>query len=306
MSILLTLILFALLFLIGSAFAILIIGPLILLQPQRRTEAWYRRFTNIVEPRDADLPQENMTILTHDGLHLKGWLISRGPAARGTILFLHGVGDCKIAGISVSRLLFSQGYNVFLYDSREHGESDGDYCTYGYYEKYDVVTAIDYLLRRTDLEVGRIGVFGTSMGAAVAIQAAVLDNRISAVIAEASFTDLKTISVDYQRRIIKLPWHFLRNVYLSRSQKLASFKARHVSPLEDVRRLRTPIFFIHGTNDTFIHHTYSEMLYDRANQPKEIMLIPGGDHANLLERGGHVYKQRITSFFDKYLHDTGR
>ncbi|HWP82960.1 MAG TPA: alpha/beta fold hydrolase [Bacteroidota bacterium] len=306
MSILLTLVLFFLLFLIGSAFAVLVIGPLILLQPQRRTEAWYRRFTTIVEPRDADLPQENITVTTHDGLHLKGWLVSKGPVARGTILFLHGVGDCKIAGIPIARLLFTRGYNVFLYDSREHGESDGDYCTYGYYEKYDVVTVIDYLVKRTDLEIGKIGVFGTSMGAAVGIQAAVLDNRIAAVIAEASFTDLKTISVDYQRRIIKLPWHFLRNVYLSRSQKLASFKARHVSPLEDVKRLRAPILFIHGTNDTFIRYTYSEILFERANEPKEILLIPGGDHTNLWEIGGHVYQQRITSFFDKHLQDGER
>jgi pimeloyl-ACP methyl ester carboxylesterase len=301
MSIFLALILFLLLFLIEAALVVLVIGPLILLQPERRTAAWYARFTHIVEPRDVGLPQENVTITTHDGLRLKGWLISQGMNAQGTVLFLHGVGDCKIAGIALARLFYEQKYNIFLYDSREHGESEGDYCTYGYYEKYDVVTVIEYLSRRTDLRLGRIAIFGTSMGAAVAIQAAALDDRIVAVVAEASFTDLKTISVDYQRRIIKLPWHFLRNVYLARSQKLASFKARNVSPLEDVKNIHIPIFFIHGTNDSFIKHEYSEILHEHANEPKELLLIPGADHNDLWEFGGHVYQRRIMAFLGKYL-----
>ena len=301
MSLLLSLLLFALLFLIGSAFAVLNIGPLILLQPERRTKAWYARFTDILEPRHAGMPQEDIMFTTHDGLHLQGWVVSRGAKPNGTIIFLHGVGDCKIAGLSLARLFFNHNYNVVLYDSREHGESDGDYCTYGYYEKYDVVTLLDILHRRSDIRLGKIGVFGTSMGAAVAIQAAALDERIAAIVAESSFTDLKTISVDYQRRIIKLPWHFLRNVYLARSQKLASFKARQVSPLEDVQRIRTPLFFIHGMNDSFIKYTYSELLFAAAHEPKEILIVPGANHNDLWEMGGHVYQQRIVSFFDKHL-----
>lgn len=302
MSVLLSLLSFVVLYLIGSAFAVLNIGPLILLQPQRRTSEWYARFTNILEPRQAGMPQEDLTFTTYDGLKLRGWIISRGKEANGTIIFLHGVGDCKIAGLSHARLFFDHGYNCILYDSREHGESDGNYCTYGYYEKYDVVTLLDLLERRSDLRLGKIGVFGTSMGAAVAIQAAAIDERIAAVVAEASFTDLKTISVDYQRRIIKLPWHFLRNVYLARSQQLASFKARYVSPLEDLKRLRAPVLFIHGTNDSFIKPAYSEILYAAAHEPKELLIIPGANHNDLWEIGGHIYQQRIISFFDRYLH----
>src|SRR6202008_4281185 len=116
------------------------------------------------------------------------------------------------------------------YDARLHGESDGAYCTYGYYEKHDVLRIIDYLLSRTDIHPGNIGLFGTSMGAAVAIQAAALDKRISAIIAENSFATLRTIFDDYQRRIIKLPFHYLRNMVIVRSEFKATFKASDVSP----------------------------------------------------------------------------
>lgn len=309
MSIVLALILIFILFLIGSALVVLVIGPLILLQPPKRVKEWYIQITNLLEPRDAGLPQENVTLATSDGVLLKGWLVRQpfkqegdiNDKVRGTIIFLHGVGDCRIAGVQHSRLLYDHGYNVFLYDSRQHGESGGAFCTYGFYEKHDVSTVIDYLYKRDDIVVGKIGLFGTSMGAAVAIQAAALDDRISAVISEASFTDLRTISVDYQKRIIKLPWHFLRNIALNRAQKVARFKAREVSPLEDLQKVKIPLCFIHGREDSFISYEYSKTLYHHAHQPKELLIIPGADHNDIWEVGGTVYTERILTFFQKYL-----
>ncbi|MBI3005316.1 MAG: alpha/beta hydrolase [Ignavibacteriales bacterium] len=302
MSFLLAILILIVLFLISAALVVLVIGPLILLQPQRRKKEWYARFTTQLEPKDAKLSQEDVVIVCRDGIRLHGWLVAQPKRrSRGTVLYLHGVGDCKTGGIALTKFLYRLGYNIFLYDSRAHGESEGKYCTYGYYEKDDVSTVIDYLMRRRDLRVGSVGVFGTSMGAAVAIQAAMIDDRIQGVIAEACFTDLRTISVDYQRRIIKLPWHFLRNVAMSRSQKIARFKARDVSPLKAVQRLRTPILFIHGTLDSFIRHEYSQSLFTVANDPKQFLSIEGANHNDVWDVGGKRYENAVAVFFKKYL-----
>ncbi|MBM4159735.1 MAG: alpha/beta fold hydrolase [Ignavibacteria bacterium] len=301
MSILLVLLLIAVMFLLTSAAVILVVGPLILLQPNLRTRQWYSTFTRWLEPRDAGLPQEDITIVTRDGLNLSSWLVKQPASARGTILYLHGVGDCKIGGVPYAKLFFEKGLNVFLYDSRRHGMSEGAYCTYGFYEKHDLSTVIDYLESRRDVDLGKIGVFGTSMGAAVALQAAPIDDRITAIVAEAGFTDLRTIMVDYQKRIIKLPWHFLRNVAMSRSQKIARFKAREVSPLNAVKQVRKPILFIHGTDDSHIKADYSKALYENANEPKELLVIPKGNHSDLLRVGGTEYERTIMTFFEKYL-----
>lgn len=301
MSILLTLILLLVMFLFTAAAIILVIGPLILLQPNLRTREWYATFTHLLEPADAGVPQEHLSITTNDGLKLDSWFVKQPRQARGTVVYLHGVGDCKIGGIRYAKLFYEQGLNVFLYDSRRHGLSEGKYCTYGYYEKHDVSTVIDYLMTRGDTQIGKIGLFGTSMGAAVALQAAATDDRIAAIVAEASFTNLRTIMVDYQKRIIKLPWHFLRNVAMSQSQAIAKFKAREVSPIESVHKVHKPILFIHGTDDSRIKTDYSKALYDSANEPKELLLVPEGDHTDLLNVGGSEYERRITAFFRKYL-----
>lgn len=301
MEIVINLLILGILFLIQVTFVLLVAGPLILLKPVRRKKDWYERLTSILEPRDAGLPQENLLVETFDGLKLQCWFVQQKQNARGTVLFLHGVGDCKIAGVPIARALYRKGFNVLLYDSREHGESEGYYCTYGFYEKHDVSAVISYLLSRKNGEIGKIGVFGTSMGGAVAIQAAALDPRISALVSEGSFTALRTIFVDYQKRIIKLPWHFLRNVALVQSQKMANFKARLVAPIEDIKRVHVPILISHGKDDSFIKADYAKLLYDAANEPKQLILVDHAEHNDVWEIGGTIYENTIGSFFEKNL-----
>ncbi|MBN1397511.1 MAG: alpha/beta hydrolase [Bacteroidetes bacterium] len=301
MEIFFNLLIISVLFVIQTAFVLLVTGPLILLKPVRRKKEWYARFTTFLEPQDTGLPQENVNIGTFDGLILRGWFIPQKKKSRGTIIYLHGVGDCKIGGIPFAQSLYRDGFNIFLYDSRQHGESEGYYCTYGFYEKYDVATVVNYLKSRRDRKIGKIGLFGTSMGGAVAIQAAALDTRISAVVSEGSYTALRIVFVDYQKRIIKLPWHFLRNIALVQSQKIANFKARLVSPLEDIKRIHVPILIVHGKKDTFIKPEYSKMLYKAANEPKQLVLIDHAGHNDVWDAGGPAYKNSISAFFKKHL-----
>ncbi|MFH0988564.1 MAG: alpha/beta fold hydrolase [bacterium] len=301
MPLILSIILLAFLFLLSVSIMVIILGPLLMLQPRLRTRQWYSTFTRLLEPNDAGLPQEDITITTKDGIILDGWLVRNPRGKGGTVIYLHGIGDCKIGGVPYAKLFYDMGFHVFLYDSRRHGKSGGSYCTFGFYEKHDLSTVIDFLTGRKDFQAGKIGVFGTSMGAAIALQAAALDTRIEAIIAEAGFTDLRTITVDYQKRIIKLPWHFLRNLAMIRSQRMAKFKARLVTPLQAVKEVHKPILFIHGTDDSRIRAEYSQALFENANEPKELILIPKGNHTDLLNVGGSEYEERITSFFEHHL-----
>jgi len=301
MEIVYNLFILSVLFLIQATFVLLVVGPLILLKPIRRKKEWYARSTNLLEPKDAGLPQENVSVETFDELKLNCWFVRQKKKARGTIIFLHGVGDCKIAGLPFARSLYNSGYNIFLYDSRQHGESEGYYCTYGFYEKHDVSAIISYLQSRTDTKIGKIGVFGTSMGGAIAIQAAAIDHRIACVVSEGSYTALRIVFVDYQKRIIKLPWHFLRNIALVQSQKLANFKARLVAPIEDIKRVHVPILIVHGKNDSFIKSNYSNMLFESANEPKRLLLIDNANHNDVWEVGGKMYEDSVASFFEEHL-----
>lgn len=300
-SILLALIIFLLMFMVFISMILLVIGPVMLLHPHRRTEDYYRRHGHPLHPQAVGLPCEELTLKTSEGIRLACWLIRTHEQGRGTIVYLHGVSESRIVGIPMAKLLHDHGYNVFLYDSRRHGDSGGQYCTYGFYEKHDVSTVMDYLEGRTDLVSGRFGLFGSSMGAAVALQVAAIDDRVAAVVAESGFATLRSIFDDYQRRMIKLPWHYLRNLVIKRSEHLAHFRANAVSPLDAVRNIRVPVFILHGTADTLIRSRYSEMVFAHAGEPKELWLIPGAQHNNMAEVGGEEYCRRITGFFARSL-----
>jgi uncharacterized protein len=301
MTLILAALLFIVLFMVFLSTVLFIIGPAMLLHPHRRNVDYYRRHTSILHPSDLSLPCEEIELKTAEGYLLSCWLVSAGERARGTVIFLHGVSECKIVGLPVTKRLHDVGFNVFLHDSRWHGDSGGHVCTYGFYEKLDVSTVINFLESRTDLRLGHIGLMGTSMGAAVAIQVAALDPRVSAVVAESGFASLRKVYDAYQKRMTKIPWHYLRNLVIKRSEQIAHFKASLVSPAESVKNVHVPLFILHGTADNKIPASASELVYRNANEPKELWLIPGAKHNDMVEKGGEEYFDRIVEFFEKTL-----
>ncbi len=304
MSALLILILTALAFLITCSALVFVIGPVMLLHPRRRGEHFYQHRGLPTSPEQLGLPYEDFRFTAADGeSQLSAWFIP-AEQPRGTIIYLHGVADNKMSGLPLANVFHRGGFNVLLYDARAHGESGGRHCTYGYHEKYDLQKAIDEIQRigrDRKIVIGNIGVFGTSMGAAVALQAAGIEPRIRAIVAEASFATLRQITVDYQKRLMRLPWHFLRNIAMKRSEIIAGFKHREVSPLAAVSRITVPIFFIHGIEDKFIKYQYTQELFIAANEPKRVWFIASAHHSDIHDVAAKEYEDRVVRFFQEFL-----
>jgi hypothetical protein len=301
MSIALLVLLFAVLFLLFVSLILFVVGPSLLLQPYRRTIDYYRHHTTLLHPSLLPYRYEGFTLASAEGLPLSCWLLHPAGRPCGTVVYLHGVSESKISGLPMAGVLCAAGFMVMLYDQRRHGDSGGRFCTYGFYEKHDVSTVITHLQSRPELQLGRIGLFGTSMGAAVALQAAAVDARVAAVAAESGFARLRSVFDDYQKRMIKLPFHFLRNIVIMRSEQLAHFKASAVAPVESVRRIRIPVLLMHGTADPLIRPLYSQQVFEHANEPKELWMIPGATHSNTFEVGGEEYRRTVTAFFERTL-----
>jgi pimeloyl-ACP methyl ester carboxylesterase len=73
--------------------------------------------------------------VTSDGLQLKGWQCQAEGARRGTIVYLHGIADNRSSAVGAIERFTQRGFDAVAYDSRANGESDGDICTYGFFEK---------------------------------------------------------------------------------------------------------------------------------------------------------------------------
>lgn len=121
---------------------------------------------------------------------LSGWQCrAASGASRGTVIYLHGIADDRGSAQGVVKRFVPLGFDVVAYDSRGHGQSSGERCTYGYFEKHDlkrVIAGLD----------GDIILVGHSLGAAVALQTASFEPRIRAIVAASTYSDLRSIATE--------------------------------------------------------------------------------------------------------------
>jgi dipeptidyl aminopeptidase/acylaminoacyl peptidase len=233
-------------------------------------------------------------------LTLSGWFIPGRSANSPTFVVLHGQNDNRIGSLKYSGMLARAGYNVLAYDHRYHGLSDGDYCTYGYFEGCDVSAAIDYLESRGDCNIERLGVLGESMGAATAIMATARDNRIKLLVEDSSYPALKTIIADYGKRLYGLPKFPLVDCAVFLAGVRAGFSPVMVSPAEKIKEITVPTLIIHCDADEDINPEYSELIYEASGaEIKEIHYFSGCGHTMGYEDHTGDYEALVLGFIKK-------
>lgn len=133
-------------------------------------------------PASRGLAHRSVTLETADGVRLAGWYL-RGSNRAGVVM-LHGADSTRSSVLDQAAVLVAGGYAVLLLDARGHGDSGGTAMEFGWYGDRDIAAATDFLASRPEIDRGRIGVVGFSMGGEEAIGAAAGDRRIRAVVAE--------------------------------------------------------------------------------------------------------------------------
>jgi fermentation-respiration switch protein FrsA (DUF1100 family) len=256
--------------------------PYTIIQPARRT--------NNATPADYKLPYEHFKFRVADEIDLDTFYVPATTTPRANLIMLHGVGSCKEVYLDSVAELAQIGYNVMLWDQRAHGKSGGEYLTFGYYEKYDVSKAIDWLEARNPGL--RTGIYGNSMGGAIAIQSLAGNPGLCFGLIESTFTDLPAVANAYGRRMSGLPLpHFLSDYVLSCAGKVANFEPFTVRPIKAAKKVTQPIMHIHGDADANINITHAHRLFDAyASEDKSLYIVKDGDHADLWEKGGDGYR----------------
>jgi len=164
-----------------------------------------------------------LTIEVAPKLHLKGyWIQSKTDTVRSIIIFAHGVGGCKESYIGIAKKLAHKGIESIVIDSRAHGQSEGQFCTYGFYEKEDISKIINFIqTKEPDIP---IGIWGSSMGGAIGLLALAKDKRLKFGLIQSTFTDLHQIVFDYKKRILRgFGNQTMVNYVLKRAGQIANF-----------------------------------------------------------------------------------
>ena len=270
------------------------IAPYAITQPPRINES--------ITPKELDLKSEPLNLITKDGIELSGyWIKSQKDTNRGIIILIHGIGGCKEHFLNLAKELSKKGIESIVFDGRAHGKSGGEFCTYGFKEKKDIAQIVDKIKeRKPNLP---IGIWGNSLGGAIAIQTLEFDERIKFGIIESTFTELNQIVFDYKKRILKgIGIRSLSDFALKRAGQIADFEPLKIKPIESVKNIKQSIFIAHGDSDKNISSKYGQQLFENLKpKDKEFTLVKGGGHFDLFDKGGIEYKNKIMNFIDRNL-----
>jgi len=242
-------------------------------------------------PSDLDVPVEEVRFRSEDGTELHGWLLKPGEdrTAVGTVVHFHGNARNLTAHVGLVDWLAGRGFNVFLFDYRGYGKSDGRPKRSGVIA--DSRAALTYIRGREDIDSDRLLVLGQSLGGACAL----------AALGEGSTEGVRAVAIDSSflsyRNVAN---SVLGGTFLTKPLVWLTVTSDH-DPEDSLAELEgIPLLFIHGDADGLVRISNGLELFEAAPEPKRFLKVPGARHLHAIEG---PTKDQLVEFFSEALKD---
>ena len=247
--------------------------------------------------------------------------------AKATVLICHGF-TCNKYDTGFLRYLFKD-YNCMNFDFRAHGENaEGQCCTLGKNEAYDVIAAAKFLRMHPDLKDIPLLVYGFSMGAVASIEAQAKDNSLfDAMILDCPFDsaesvvkrglDDKKLSIfGYEfhipgRRILqKYVFHpYVQSFVKAFLKAVANFNTKSINtfisplkPSDSIKKISVPCFLIHCKNDEKISvDNIKNVYYNAHSDYKKLWITNGRKHYDSFFYNPEKYEHKVKKFTNKVI-----
>ncbi|SHO43118.1 alpha/beta fold hydrolase [Anaerocolumna xylanovorans] len=262
-------------------------------------QAFFDEFRNYkVGPGEyCNIEGEEFFLRSKFGYHLYCMFFSVNNAKK-TVIISHG--DVNyIPYLKYINIFFQRGFNVLVYDMRGFGKSGGDATTFGYYEKDDLSSCIDWVMNRCGTD-GVVGLFGDSIGAAVSLQNMRIDDRVSFCISDCSFIDMPAWlkgSMGKKEHILPV---WIRYFFKSMLYKIKTgISYKDISPFIAASEIKKPILFIHGKKDSIVPYEMSVRMYDIKKGIKQIKLFDNANHVTSYTQNKEEYDRTIGEFLNE-------
>jgi hypothetical protein len=271
--------------LVAAFFVVLPVGLAIVVNHKARAP---------VDGADLGRPYEDVELETSDGLRLAAWYVpSRNGAA---VIVFPG----RSGAVRPARILVRHGYGVLLLDRRGEGESEGDFNARGWGGEPDLHAAIDFLERRPDVQAGRVGGLGISVGGELMLQAAAHSSALAAVVSEGAGMR----SLAEQMHMPDVPgWRrWMAPMTVETAAGIVLSGRRPPPDLVDLmpRISPRPVLLIRA-EDGNVDERLNTVYHEAAGRPKELWTLPEGGHTGALDARPREYERRVVGFFDRAL-----
>lgn len=242
-------------------------------------------------------------IVAADGSKLHALYIRSAIASPNTALIIHGYTDNSIRMLMIGHLYNKEmGYNILLPDLRAHGKSDGEYIQMGWKDRLDIMKWID-VTKGIYGDTTRMVIHGISMGAATTMMTSGEDlpENIKCFVEDCGYTSVWDEFTHKLKDDYGLPAFPILNAASSYSQMKVGWNFKEASALEQLKKSKLPMFFIHGDKDTYVPTWMVNVLYDAKQGDKELWIVPNVEHANAYWDCTEEYVAKTNQFVSKYI-----
>lgn len=240
-------------------------------------------------------------IVSGDGRRLHA-VYMRGDSACGrTAVIVHGYKDCYAKFLYLGRMYHrDMGYNILLPDLSAHGLSDGKSIQMGWKDRLDVIRWAEVAeeMFRDSSEASQMVLHGVSMGAAtvMCVSGEKLPEYIRCFVEDCGYTSVWDEFENELRERFSLPPFPLMYTADVLCRMRYGWSFTEASPVEQVRKCRRPMMFIHGSEDTFVPTRMVYRLYEAKSGDKVLWIVPGTKHARAYLDYPKEYTERVGRF----------
>lgn len=234
-----------------------------------------------------------------DGLKLCAYNVHNHEDNRYMIL-VHGISSDKTLMYERAYEFDKLGYNLLIIDQRSAGDSEGQYCTYGFKESQDLQIWINYLCQKyADV---KICLYGISMGAATIMMASAyeLPENVKCLIEDCGYSSLKEelayiIRKDYK---LALPGPVL-NIIEKKMKERFGMSFDDISPKNILESNEIPILFIHGEKDEVVPFDMAKICYNHNKGIKKYYAVEDAGHIEAYKDPD--YYKNLDVFMKEYM-----
>lgn len=260
------------------------------------------RTKEVINPSHFYMAAKEFTWDGANGDVLTGWYI-RSSNQAPLIILCHGYESNRTVVLSLASRLKDNGYNVFIYNLRGHGESNFIISSLGLYEAEDLRRAIEKLATQPEVDFNRIGIYGSSMGAYVALEASKNNPRVKALALDSPYRSIKSFIHLEVQEVVGMQFSLLSNIvtllYDIYFRVSPSTVSQEFSPNDFSDK---SILFIFGSDKRSAGLAKeTRQLFSRLNCRKDLLTLPNSIDSILFGDEKHRYDQNVVDFFKRDL-----
>ena len=232
-------------------------------------------------------------------LKLHSYEINMEKENRPWVILVHGYTNKGIEMGRIAKKFYDRKYNILILDLRGHGKSEGTYIGMGWHDRLDIIDWIEYLNEKYSNP--DIILFGISMGAASVMMTVGEDipDNVKLAIEDCGYTSVWDEFESKLKTLFKLPSFPILNVANMICNIRAKYDIKEASSINQIKKSKTPILFIHGSEDKFVPFWMQEKLYNAATCKKEKLVIEGAKHGKSGIENPELYWKTIDEFIEK-------